>query len=110
LKNCSIEDVLIFSVDNLKGISGAIEAVYPRAEVQRCFAHNSRRYMSWKECKPMAKDLRRIYEAATEEEGTAALAEFSKKWDKRYPHVSTSLKSNWSEIATSSSFLRKSGL
>lgn len=80
-----------------------IEAVYPRAEVQKCIVHqirNSLRYVSWKERKAMAKDLRRIYEAATEEEGSAGLAEFSEKWDKRYPHVSASWKSNWSEIAT----------
>ncbi len=103
LKNRGIGDVLVFSVDNLKGISEAIEAVYPRAEVQKCIVHqirNSLRYVSWKERKAMAKDLRRIYEAATEDEGSEALAEFSEKWDKRYPHVSASWKSNRSEIAT----------
>jgi putative transposase len=101
LKNRGVEDVLIFTVDNLKGISEAIEAVFPRAEVQKCVVHqirNSLRYVSWKERKPMAKDLRRIYEAATEKEGAAALEEFSEKWDKRYPHISASWKSNWDEI------------
>ena len=48
----------------------------------------------------MARDRRRIYEASTEKEGSAALVEFSEKWDKRYPHVSVSWKSTWSEIAT----------
>ena len=55
--------------------------------------------MSWKERKEMAKDLRDIYEAATELDGAAALDKFAEKWDKRYPHVSASWKSNWSEIA-----------
>jgi putative transposase len=103
LKNRGIGDVLVFSVDNLEGISEAIRAVYPRAEVQKCIVHqirNSLRYVSWKERKAMAKNLRRIYEAATEEEDSAGLAEFSEKWDKRYPYVSASWKSNWSEIAT----------
>ena len=103
LKNRGVEDVLIFTVDNLKGISEAIEAVYPRAEVQKCIVHqirNSLRYVSWKERKPMAKDLRRIYEAATEKEGAAALDEFSDKWDKRYPHISASWRNNWDEIVT----------
>jgi putative transposase len=103
LKNRGVEDVLIFTVDNLKGISEAIQAVFPRAEVQKCIVHqirNSLRYVSWKERKPMAKDLRRIYEAATEQEGAAALEEFSAKWDKRYPHISASWKSNWDEIVT----------
>ena len=38
----------------------------------------------------MAKDLRLIYEAATEEEGASALDGFSERWDRRYPHVSAS--------------------
>jgi putative transposase len=103
LKNRGLEDVLIFSVDNLKGISEAIEAVFPQSEVQKCIIHqirNSLRYVSWKERKAMAKDLRLIYEAATEQEGLAALDQFSEKWDKRYPHVSASWKKNWGEIAT----------
>jgi putative transposase len=103
LKNRGVVDVLIFTVDNLKGISEAIEAVFPGAEVQKCIVHqirNSLRYVSWKERKPMAKDLRRIYEAATEKEGEAALEQFSEKWDKRYPHISVSWRTNWDEIVT----------
>ena len=103
LKNRGLEDVLIFSVDNLKGISEAIEAVFPRAEIQKCIVHqirNSLRYVSWKERKPMAKDLKFIYKAATEKEGSAALDDFAEKWDKRYPHVSASRKKNWDELST----------
>lgn len=103
LKNRGVEDILIFTVDNLRGISEAIEAVYPRAEVQKCIVHqirNSLRYVSWKERKSMAKDLRKIYEAATEQDGATALDEFAEKWDKRYPHISASWRSNWDEIVT----------
>ncbi len=103
LKNRGLEDVLIFSVDNLKGISEAIEAAFPQAEIQKCIVHqirNSLRYVSWKERKAMAKDLKFIYTAATEKEGAAALDDFAEKWDKRYPHVSVSWKKNWGEIAT----------
>jgi len=103
LKNRGLEDVLIFSGDNLKGISEAIEAIYPQAEIQKCIVHqirNSLRFVSWKERKSMAKDLKLIYTAATEEEGAAALDEFAEKWDERYPHVSASWKKNWAEIAT----------
>jgi len=103
LKNRGLEDVLIFSVDNLTGISEAIEAVFPKAEVQKCIVHqirNSLRYVSWKERKAVATDLKSIYQAATEEEGQAALNDFSQKWDKRYPHVSASWKRNWSELST----------
>jgi transposase-like protein len=62
--------VLIFLVDNLKGISEAIEAVFSQAEVQKCIVHlirNSLRHVSWKEREAMAKDLRFICEAAAEE-------------------------------------------
>jgi transposase-like protein len=103
IKNRGVVDVLIFTVDNLKGISEAIEAVFPRAEVQKCIVHqirNSLRYVSWKERKPMARDLRRIYEAATEKEGEAALEQFAEKWDKRYPHIAASWRTNWDEIVT----------
>jgi len=103
LKNRGVQDVLIFTVDNLKGISEAIEAVFPGAEIQKCIVHqirNSLRYVSWKERKAMAKDLRAIYEAATEQEGAAALEEFAEKWDKRYPHISASWRANWNEIVT----------
>jgi putative transposase len=103
LKNRGVQDVLIFTVDNLKGISEAIEAVFPRAEIQKCIVHqirNSLRYVSWKERKAMAKDLREIYEAATEQEGAAALDRFAEKWDKRYPHISASWRTNWDEIVT----------
>jgi len=103
LKNRGLEDVLIFSVDNLKGISEAIEAVFPRAEIQKCIVHqirNSLKYVSWKERKTIAKDLKLIYKAATEKEGSAALDDFAEKWDKRYPHVSASWKKNWAELST----------
>ena len=103
LKNRGVQDVLIFTVDNLKGISEAIEAVFPRAEIQKCIVHqirNSLRYVSWKERKAMAKDLRAIYEAVTEQDGAAALERFAEKWDKRYPHISASWRTNWDEIVT----------
>ena len=103
LKNRGVQDVLVFTVDNLKGISEAIEAVFPRAEIQKCIVHqirNSLRYVSWKERKAMAKDLRAIYEAATEQDGAAALDQFAEEWDKRYPHISASWRTNWDEIVT----------
>ncbi len=103
LKNRGVQDVLIFTVDNLKEISEAIEAVFPRAEIQKCVVHqirNSLRYVSRKERKAMAKDLRAIYEAATEQDGAAALEEFAEKWDKRYPHISASWRMNRDEIVT----------
>jgi transposase-like protein len=102
LKNRGLEDVLIFSVDNLKGISEAIQAVFPQAEIQKCVVHqirNSLKHVSWKDRKQLAQDLKSIYKAKTEKDGSSALEDFEKKW-KKYPHVAASWKRNWGEIAT----------
>ena len=76
LQNRGVEDVLIFSVDNLIGISEAIETAFPKAQIQKCIVHqirNSLRYVSWKERKDVAADLKQIYKAATEEQGKAGI-------------------------------------
>lgn len=102
LRNRGLEDVLIFAVDNLKGISEAIRAVFPKAEIQKCVVHqirNSLRHVPWRDRKQMAQDLKSIYKANTEKEGSAALEEFERKW-KKYPFVADSWKRNWGELAT----------
>ena len=103
LKNRGVEDILIFAVDNLAGISEAIEAVFPAAEIQKCIVHqirNSLRFVSWKERKFVAADLKQIYMAATADQGKQALEKFSKTWDGKYPHISKSWKANWAELST----------
>ena len=66
LKSRGVEDILVFSVDGLKGFPEAIEAVYPDAIVQTCIVHmirNSLRFTSYKDRKQLVKDLRMIYTA-----------------------------------------------
>ena len=36
LKNRGVQDILIMSVDNLKGFSEAISSVFPKTEIQKC--------------------------------------------------------------------------
>ena len=70
LKERGLEDVLIFSTDNLPGFSQAIEAVYPKSEIQKCIIHqirNSTKYVSYKDIKELMKDLKAIYKAPTED-------------------------------------------
>jgi len=103
VKNRGVEDILIFSVDGLAGISEAIRAVYPQAEIQRCVVHqirNSLKYVSWKERKIVARDLKGVYKAATEKEALSALEAFEKSWNKKYPHIAASWRRNWGELAT----------
>lgn len=103
LKNRGVEDILIFAVDNLAGISDAIEAAFPKAEIQKCIVHqirNSLKFVPWKERKIVATDLKRIYTAPTGEQGLKDLEVFAEKWDKKYPHISKSWKANWTELST----------
>ncbi|NOX14995.1 MAG: IS256 family transposase [Epsilonproteobacteria bacterium] len=103
LKNRGVQDVLIFAIDGLNGFAQAIEAVYPKAEIQRCIVHQIRsslRYVSWKDRKDVAKDLKTIYTAPTEEKAQLALEEFNDIWGKKYPHIYQSWQTNWNELST----------
>jgi putative transposase len=63
LQNRGVKDILIACVDGLKGFPEAIEAVYPRTEVQLCIVHLVRaslNYVPWKQRKPAAADLQLI--------------------------------------------------
>lgn len=101
LKNRGMNDVLIACVDGLKGLPEAIESVFPQAEVQLCIVHmvrNSLKFVSYKDRKKIAADLKHIYRAATVEQAEAALEAFSDTWDKRYPMISKSWLNNWERI------------
>ena len=103
LKNRGVEDILIFAIDGLNGFNQAIQAVYPKAEIQRCIVHQIRsslKFVSWKDRKAVAKDLKTIYTAATEEDAQLALTEFNDIWGQKYPHILQSWINNWNELAT----------
>lgn len=87
----------------LNGFNQAIEAVYPKAEIQRCIVHQIRsslRYVSWKDRKAVAKDLKTVYTANTQEDAQSALLEFDELWGKKYPHITQSWTNNWTELST----------
>ena len=89
LQNRGVKDIFIACVDELKGYPEAIEAVYPRTEVQLCIVHLVRaslNYVPWKWRKPVAADLRLIYRSATAAEADQHLQELEGKW-KAYPRV-----------------------
>ncbi|WP_431862827.1 IS256 family transposase [Peptoniphilus senegalensis] len=103
LKERGLEDVLIFSTDNLPGFSQAIEAVYPKAEIQKCIIHqirNSTKYVSYKDIKELMKDLKAVYKAPSEELALTNLGIFEEKWGKKYPMCVSSWKNNWAELST----------
>lgn len=70
LKNRGVQDVLIFCVDVLNGFKEAIAATFPKSQIQRYIIHqlrNSLRYVSYKDRKAFALDLKSIYTAISEE-------------------------------------------
>ena len=91
MKNRGVEDVFIACVDGLKGFPEAIEAVFPKAQVQLCIVHlvrHSLNYVSWKQRKNVAAELRPIYAAPTGEEALRRLDQFAAKWDSTHPTIS----------------------
>lgn len=103
LKNRGLEQMLLACVDGLSGFPEAIEVVYPSARVQLCIIHqvrNSLKYVSWKDYKAVASDLKQIYRSATEEEALMELEKFGEKWDEKYPKISHSWKNHWHNLRT----------
>jgi len=101
LKGRGLKDVFIFSVDGLSGIEKAINAAYPASDVQRCIVHQIRnclKYVSWKERKELAKDMKTIYGASTEEDAKTQMDRFEQKWHSIYPHVIKSWRTNWDSL------------
>ena len=101
LKNRGLQDILITCVDGLTGFPEAIASEFPKAEVQLCIVHmvrNSLRYVSWKERKIVAADLRTIYSAATAESAESALDAFAERWDARFPNISRSWRDRWAQV------------
>lgn len=101
LKNRGVKDIFIACVDGLKGFPEAIEAVFPHAQVQLCIVHlvrHSLNYVSWKQRKEVAEDLKAVYQAPTVQEGEAKLAAFAAKWDGTHPTIAKSWRNNWERI------------
>jgi len=102
LKNRGVEDVLIFCVDGLAGLKDAIEAAFPKAEIQRCIIHqlrNSFKYVSYKDLKAFSKDFKNVYTAASEESALDALCDLKNKWGRQYPYAFRSWESNWEVLS-----------
>jgi len=101
LKNRGVTDIFIACVDGLKGFPEAIESVFPQTEVQLCIVHlvrHSLNYVGWKQRKEVARELKLMYTAATDVEAEQRLAEFSLKWDAKFPTIAKSWRSNWARV------------
>jgi len=90
LKNRGVQDVLIICSDGLKGISEAIETVWPLAAHQTCVVHlvrNTLRYSNRKDWQAITPALRAIYTAPTSERAEELFDEFTDVWEAKYPAI-----------------------
>ncbi len=103
MKNRGVEDIMIVSVDGLTGFGDAISAVFPKAEIQRCIVHQIRystKFISYKDIRPFMKELKLVYQAATEEQALENLDSLEENWGKKYPTSIASWRNNWPQLST----------
>jgi len=103
LHSRGVQDIFIACIDGLTGFKDAIQAVYPRTQIQRCIIHQVRQsltYVSWKDRKAFVADLRTIYQAPTREAAETRLLELSEKWSTTYPMAVRSWETHWEDLAT----------
>lgn len=101
LKNRGVKDILIICADGLTGIKEAIAAAFPDTEYQRCLVHqvrNTLKYVADKDKKLFSADLKKIYNAASEQSGRDMLDTVSEKWSDKYPNAMKSWYKNWDAI------------
>jgi transposase-like protein len=102
LQNRGVKDIIIASVDNLKGLSNAIKSVFPDTEVQLCIVHQIRNSMKYVPCKQrpqIVQSLKAIYTAPSKEQAEVGLAQLEEQWGKQYPTMVNSWLNNWEELS-----------
>lgn len=103
IKKRGVTDVFIACHDNLKGLSEAINTIFPMTKQQLCIVHqvrNSVKFVPYKDRKAVCADLKRIYGAVNLDNAEYALEEFREKWLKKYPAILQSWDENWAELTT----------
>jgi transposase-like protein len=101
LKNRGVNDLFVVCVDGLSGFAEAIRTAFPQTKVQRCIVHLVRaalKYVTDKDSREVAGDLKTIYRSATVLEAEGALDSFDKKWGEKYPMIVKQWRLHWSDI------------
>ena len=102
LSNRGVTDILIASIDGLKGFPEAIETIFPDTEVQLCVVHqirNSLKYVGSKNQKEFMADLKRVYKASNKDLAVEELDTLENKWNDKYPIVIKSWRNNWERLS-----------
>ena len=103
LQQRGLKDIFIAAVDGLTGFPEAINAVYPKTKIQLCIVHmvrNSLRFVSWKERRAVAADLKKIYQSLTLDEAERELDAFAERWDGKFPTISAAWRKHWPNLTT----------
>ena len=85
-----VREVLLFVADGVTGLEGRIREHFPKADFQSCVVHKVRNTLNKvraKDRKKVARDLKKIYQASTEEEAFKGFKKFKEKWELKYPKV-----------------------
>ena len=101
IKNRGVRDVLMLVCDGLKGLPEAVNSCWDKTIVQSCVVHllrNSFRYASKRDWPELAKDLKPIYTAPSQQAALDRFAEFSDRWEKRYPAIIRLWTDAWPEF------------
>ncbi len=102
LKTRGVEDILIAVTDGLKGMTEAIEAVYPQTMHQTCIVHlirNSTAFVSYKHLKSVTKELKNIYQAVNADAAYEALEAFeASELGQQYPTIAKAWKRAWPQV------------
>ena len=80
-----------------------VVSVFPKAQIQRCIIHqirSSTRFVSYKHIKELMADLKKVYQAISEEEAMNNLILFKDNWGKTYPFCVKSWEENWDILST----------
>jgi putative transposase len=102
IKNRGVNDILIAIIDGLKGFPEAINSVFPETQIQTCIVHlirNSLDFCSWKDRKPVAKELKSIYRAADAQAAHTALQAFEDgPWGARFAAITALWRRHWAHV------------
>lgn len=102
IKNRGTQDVCIVVCDGLKGLPDAIEATWSLAIVQTCVLHlirNTFRFASKADWDKIARELRPVYTAVSEQDAKERFGEFAEIWGEKYPAIVRLWENAWTEFA-----------
>jgi putative transposase len=101
IRNRGVGDVCMLVCDGLKGLPEVLGQVWPQTVVQQCIIHllrNMFRYASKRDWGEIARDIKPVYTAPSEQAALDAFAEFSDKWEARYPAIIRLWSNAWAEM------------